>query len=328
MTTDQQKGNYTRALYVDIAALIELGPVLPPAPEVGARDDGVGLFYRGQVNCLFGDPESGKTLIAQTTASDELFRDGSVLIIDLDHNGAQATVSRFQAFGVSTDVLSDPARFRYSEPGDADDIAGLVADARLWEPTVVIIDSLGELLPVYGASSNSADDFTRVHSVAIKPFATIGASVILIDHLAKGSESRSYGATGTAAKKRAIGGTLLRVNVTESFSPGNGGKAEIVLSKDRHGGLRRVCPIGEREPLAARFHLIDRDGALNWRYYSPAPGEQPSRQGQSQPGDLEALSALTPPPASVRDVKERMKWGTDKAREVFKLWQETSERAA
>ena len=62
---------------------------------------------------------------------------------------------------------------------------------------MVILDSLGEILPLFRANSNSADDFTTVHAEVIKPLTRNGASVLVVDHLAKNADSRSFGPTGT-----------------------------------------------------------------------------------------------------------------------------------
>ncbi len=322
---------YTPSLYCDVKTLLERGPIQPPAPEYGARADGVGIFYRGMVNSLIGDPESGKTWIALTAAADVLFTGGSVLIVDLDHNGPQAIVSRLRAFGVPEATLIDPGLFRYTEADDIASMSGVVDDATKWGPDFVVIDSVGELLPMYGANSNSADDFTRVHAAAIKPFALAGACAVLIDHQAKGSDSRSFGATGTAAKKRAISGTLLRVTIDKPFTPGSGGVAEITLVKDRHGGLRAHCS-RDREPLVGRFVMTDHDGALNWSIHAPEAGERPKQSikvdGASEDQLLQKLSELSPPPTSVRDIKTRCAWGTGKASAAWQLWQEQEGKAA
>lgn len=322
---EQPRTGYTASLYCNVGQLIIEGLIAPPAPEYGRRSDGVGVFYKKTVNSLIGDPESGKTWIALTTGADVLFNGGSFLVIDLDHNGPEATVSRLQAMGVSSETLSDPQRFRYCQPEDAIEIAGILHDAREWLPDFVLIDSAGELLPIYGANSNSADDFTRVHSVAIKPFAALGACVVLVDHQSKGSDSRTYGATGTAAKKRAVSGTLLRVTIDEPFTPGAGGRAEITLIKDRHGGLRSHCS-RDREPLVGHFKMTDWNGALDWTIKAPEEGERPTKShkidGASEDELLKTLDGLQPEPFSVRDVKDRCGWGTNKASAAWKLWQE------
>ncbi|MEU9805174.1 hypothetical protein [Mycobacterium sp. NPDC050853] len=107
---------------------------------------------------------------------------------------------------------------------------------------MVTIDSLGEVLPLFGANSNNADDFTKVHATVISPLAKAGAAVLAVDHLPGNADSRQYGPTGTNAKNRAVGGTSVRVTNSRPFVPGQGGAATLELFKDRHGGIRQHLP--------------------------------------------------------------------------------------
>jgi hypothetical protein len=99
-------------LYVDIGALIDGGLPDPPAPSVLARADGVCAFYAGEVNMLFGEPETGKTWIALVALAEVLTSGGSGLVVDLDHNGAVSTITRLLALGVPEEILIDATRFR------------------------------------------------------------------------------------------------------------------------------------------------------------------------------------------------------------------------
>lgn len=316
--------SFTSEHYADVSELIDRGGVAPVVPTVGRRDDGIGLLYPAAVNTFVGLPESGKTLAALAIGADVLEAGGSLLILDLDHNGARATVSRLVAMGVDDLVLRNPDRFRYASPEDAEAYGVIVQDCAGWQPTLVLIDSVGELLPLFGANSNSPDDFTRVHSDAVKPFAVQGAAVLLIDHLAKNTESQAFGATGTAAKKRVIGGISLRCTAIKPFKPGEGGIAQLTINKDRHGGLRAASPSEDREPLAAKFILTDRGGDLTWRFAAPEVGERAVIGGVVE-ADVQALCELTPPPRSQRDVKERMGWGSARALETLAEWRRRGE---
>lgn len=316
--------SYTPAAYVNVADILEKGDVKPPSPTVGRRSDGVGLFYREQVNLVFGDPESGKTLLAQCAAADELLQGRGVLIMDLDHNGAAATVARFISMGVDETILRDPDAFRYCQPEDADHLATVVREAITWRPSIVLLDSLGELLPMFGASSNSPDDFTRVHAAVIKPLTKSGAAIVVVDHLPKNRESQAFGSTGTTAKKRAIGGTSLRVTIQEPFRPGIGGRAQVTLNKDRHGGLRAACPTEDREPIAATFKLWNVNGDMCWRFIPPAHDEHPVLRGVME-ADITALSEMSPPPKSQRDVKDKQGWGSARALDALREWRRRGE---
>lgn len=305
------------SLFADVAAFLDGGLPEPPPRVVCTRDDGERLFYAGQVNYIFGDPESGKTFLALAATAEALRRTRRAAVVDMDHNGLGATLTRLMSLGAPLDALRSPDRFLYLEPEDAQHLVDGVAALREWRPAVVVVDSMGELLPLLGLSSNQPDDFTVAHGKILKPLAMAGASVLAIDHLAKNADSRAAGPTGTNAKRRAIGGVSLRVSVTEPFTPGHGGRASLLVHKDRHGGLRAVCPIPEgREAFAGTFVLEEHDGTTTWRIHAPTNKATDNRVA----ADADALDHLDPPPSSVADVRRRMPWGTDRARVALAEW--------
>jgi hypothetical protein len=258
-------------LYVDIAALLDGELPEPPKPALLTRTDGHALLYAGRVNALFGDPETGKTFVAEV-ACVEALRDGRKgLFMDLDHNGVEAVVANLLLLGAPPRVLRDRNRFRYCDPDDSSDVRAVVEDCLAWRPAVAVIDSLGELLPMMGMSSNDGDEYTVANARVLQPLADAGAAVITIDHLAKNFNSRTIGPVGTGAKRRALGGASIRVKIGRQFIPGKGGSAHLIINKDRHGGVRKNCPSGEREPLAGTFVMDEPDanGAVGWRIIAP-----------------------------------------------------------
>jgi len=306
-------------LYADIGAHLDGDDVGTPEPDFAICTDGLGLFYAGQINILMGDPEGGKTLLAQAGAVQALNAGQRVAMIDCDHNGIAATVARLLDLGASEAALRSPATFRYCDPDDADHVAAVVRDLRVWTPHVVIVDSIGELLPMYGANSNNADEYTGVNRAVLVPLARVGAAVIGIDHLAKNPESRQMGATGTGAKKRTVGGTALRVTVTETFAPGKGGAAHVTIVKDRHGGLRANRPTGDREPLAATFRIHPHGRSERFALIAPDAGDRnPSEAAPLE--DVGALSALDPAPMTVEEARERMHWRKDRAAKAMRAF--------
>lgn len=310
---DTSGQSVSNPLYADVASLLDGTMPDPPAPEILSRTDGNSLFYAGQFNLVFGDPESGKTWVALAAVAQTLREGGSALVLDLDHNGPHATVQRLLMLGAPVDALRSPALFRYVEPDDAMHLADVIADVIPWRPDVTVLDSIGELIPLFGMSSNSPDDFTSVHAQVMKPLvAKAGTALVAIDHLAKNSESRALGSTGTAAKRRAIGGVSLRVKVADAFTPGKGGACLLTIHKDRHGGLRAVSPAEDKEPVAGTFRLSTVDGATTWSVHAPAGGERNPDEA-ADPADLAALRALDPAPRSVRDARERLGWNTQRA---------------
>lgn len=290
------------AEYIDAAAILA-GDFNPPVPTRGGkREDGLHLLYPASVNGLVGDPETGKTLIATACAADELYQGGSVLWLDLDHNGPSATLTRFRRYGIPEDVLVDSTRFRLAIPEDAPALLAIVADAANWRPTVAVLDSVGEMLPMFGASSNSADEYTSVNQQTLVKLARYGAAVLGLDHMAKGTDSRAYGAGGTVAKKRAIDGAYLRVTTEGGFSKGVGGRADLSIIKDRHGALREASGPG-REPRLAVFTLEDRQGAQHWTFNIPAAQAAVADDFDTL---LAQVLAMNPPPSGYRAIKSAL----------------------
>lgn len=308
-------------LYGDVAALLAGGIPPPPEPVLLRRDDGRSIFYKAKVNVLFGDPECGKTWIALAAIVEALGRGIKSVFIDLDHNGMAEVVTRLLLLGATPAQLSDQALFRYAEPEDEEQLIRVVQDMRTWLPGVAVVDSLGELMPILGLSSNSPDDYTTANRRVLTPMATAGAVVIGIDHLPKDDSAREKGQTGTAAKKRTINGVSLRVTVHEQFTPGLGGSASMSIAKDRPGGLRAVCPANSKNPPAGRFVMIAYpDGTASWRVTQPkSTDEAPDAVSAA---DLAELDGLDPPPKSKRDVQDRCKWGSDRAQKAITRWRE------
>ncbi|QIP41097.1 hypothetical protein G9444_3853 [Rhodococcus erythropolis] len=197
---------------------------------------------------------------------------------------------------------------------------------RTWRPSVAVVDSIGELLPLFGSNSNSADDFTTVHTRVLKPLARTGACVLAVDHLAKGQDSRAHGPGGTAAKRRAIGGVSLRVKVKDAFTPGKGGSAYLSVNKDRHGGLREHCPTGDREPLAGIFSLLAfSDGILEWEVKAPKDSDR-NPEESAPPGDVAQVAALDPAPETVDEAQTALRWGRQRTSRAVKAWRESESR--
>ena len=255
-------------LFSDIGALLDGTLPDPPKPVVLQRTDCHALFYRRKPNTLFGDPEDGKTWIALAACAETLRAGGNALFIDLDHNGMQAITANLLMLGAPPEALRSQRTFRHCEPDSEGKVLNAVATGHFWAPDVVIIDSIGELLPLFGADSNSADQYTAVTNRILLPFSKTDACVISIDHLAKASDSRAYGPGGTMAKRRMPGGASIRVKKGRQFTPGKGGSAKLFIHKDRHGGLRKHCPPGESKKLARSCLTHRTKTAVPVAYYS------------------------------------------------------------
>ncbi|WP_210651323.1 DnaB-like helicase N-terminal domain-containing protein [Nocardioides sp. SYSU D00065] len=214
-------------------------PVIPP-PVYVRRDDGTALFYKGKVNGVFGDPEGGKTWLAQLAIVEALNAGQRAAMIDVDHNGPDHTAARLILLGARMEHLADADRFRYYEPEDGEELTAAVHELATWAPDVLVIDSLGEIFPMLGVNTNDTDEMTSAMRLVCSKPAHAGACVITVDHLPKSADARSTGyAIGSIAKKRMIRGAYLRVEARTKPMPGGIGKISLRIEKDTSGELRR-----------------------------------------------------------------------------------------
>jgi hypothetical protein len=74
------------ARYSDFAALLEGRLPEPPKPTILTRQDGHSIFYKREINYIYGDPGIGKTWAALAAVSEALCNGGKALFIDLGTN--------------------------------------------------------------------------------------------------------------------------------------------------------------------------------------------------------------------------------------------------
>lgn len=229
----------------DLAWILTGKPPAQAPPVYCVRTDGHALFYPGKVNGIFGDPECGKTWIAQTAGIEALNAGDTFAMIDVDHNGPDHTAARLMLLGARLEDLADPEKFRYYEPEDADQLKAAVLDVTRRRPAVLVIDSLGEVLPMLGVKSVDNDEITNALRLVCTPPAVAGSCVITIDHLPKSAEARVTGyAIGGTAKKRIMRGSYIRAEARTQPAPGQIGRITLRIEKDTIGELRKVTPGG------------------------------------------------------------------------------------
>lgn len=268
-------------------------PVIPP-PVYLRRADGNALFYAGRVNGLFGDPESAKTWIALSAVLEGLQDDGRGAFIDVDHNGSDLLASHLLRLGADPKHVGDPDHFRYYAPDDAIELRAAIAELVAWKPAVAVLDSMGELLPMLGLSSNDNDEITAALRALSIPLADAGTCVITIDHLPKNSEARSSGyAIGGIAKRRAVDGAYLHATARRKPAPGALGKITLQISKDRPGKLREIATgdyagtyvLDSRNPDASTGVVeIHSDSTADGQFRPTGYMEKVSRYVEANPG--------------------------------------------
>ncbi len=216
---------------VDFSVVEESSP-----PEFLYRTDGVGMFYRGQLNELHGASESGKSWIALAAAA-RAIRDGERAGM-IDFESDMGTIlERLRLLGLSEQEIAE--RFDYfrpdmSRPVDYSSLHGI-------EYGVLIIDGITMAIAnAEGASTLGNDAVAKLYRESFHALATnTGAAVILVDHVTK-ADGKSRFALGAVAKLNAITGASYLVQAG-AFGRGMTGRIRLWVAKDRPGYLGAHC---------------------------------------------------------------------------------------
>jgi hypothetical protein len=213
-----------------------------PHPEVGQRADGLHLFYKKAVNALFGDSNSAKSYIALLFAKQEMERGNRVVYIDLESSG-HSVVARLKAYGVDPAMGKD--RFIYIKPvgpyRDAERLflEAVVAEA---EPSLVVIDTMGEGLAIQDANSYDEKDVTSWMQSVPAPIAAMGPAVLLVDHVGNSDEAKTR-QVGSFRKRAAVSGAAYSADMTVPHAKGREGQTLLTCRKDREGWFANGQPV-------------------------------------------------------------------------------------
>lgn len=212
-----------------------------PGPVVLARDDGVHLLYRGKVNGLLGESESGKSWVALHAAEQTVTAGGHVLYVDFE-DGARGVTGRMRALGAKPSDLRE--RFAYVSPEEG---LGVLAEADLdaalaeREWALIVVDGFNMAMTLLGLDLLSNTDVGLFFARVLRRLSRTGAAVLYVDHVPKNAEARGKGGIGAQQKRALTDGAALRVEVTEAFGRGQTGRLKLTVDKDRPGHVRGVA---------------------------------------------------------------------------------------
>jgi len=224
---------------------VDLGPVLdgsycPATPTVGARDDGIGLFYPNRVHSVAGETESAKSWLMMLQAKVEMARGNAVAYIDFEDDEG-GVVSRLLALGAKREDLRE--RFAYLRPeqpirglGNQDDLKQILGDLR---PTLAVLDGVTEAMTLHGLDPLSNKDAAAFGRLVPRYIAEHGPAVVALDHVTKSTEGRGRYAIGAVHKLNGLNGSALLMQNRTPFGVGRTGRSSVLVSKDRPGQVRR-----------------------------------------------------------------------------------------
>jgi len=218
---------------VDVLAALE-GRTSAPEPTILVRADGVGLFYPGSPNLIYGDSGRGKGWVCCVALAQEIEAGHNVMYLDLEDTIGSIS-ARLQILGLEPGQIAKHLTYRHpSDPADPVAIDALIETCKEREITLVVIDSLGEAFALDGINENNdAEVGPWISRVARRIANRSGAAVIMVDHSTKSQEYRLH--PSGSKRKRAAAEAAYLVEPLRDLVKGRGGALKLITAKDRHG---------------------------------------------------------------------------------------------
>jgi hypothetical protein len=156
---------------IDLSTYLD-GTHKPAVPTLLARTDGVCLLYPGLIHSLHGESESGKSLVAQYLAAQQIMASNHVLFIDFESDAATVT-ERLLMLGATPQAIEES--FHYIRPEvDPRETPELPAWHAMLERSYVlaVIDGVTDSLGVFGYSTKDNDQVATWMRLLPKTIAT------------------------------------------------------------------------------------------------------------------------------------------------------------
>lgn len=268
------------------------GIELPPTPTVFQREDGQGLFYRGAVNDLHGEPGCGKSMIAQIATAQELKQGHDVIYIDYE-DSARNVVKRLLLLGVTGEAIVTHLHYvrPSAKPSSPTSLDGWRETLQYADTaTLAIIDGVTSCLAYAGLDSNSGDDIAAWYNTMPRLISACGPAVVLIDHVVKSKDNRGRYAGGSMQKLALIDGISYSVDMTKPVGKGVRGTIVIKSGKDRISEIEEHCAVnwssnGSHLREAARIEINSTDPKL-MHVTITRPNMMPSEDRQTKRDDF------------------------------------------
>lgn len=219
---------------VDLAPFLD-GSWSPPKPDVLRRTDGLGLFYRGNVNWLHGASGTAKTFIMLQAAVDEIHDGRHVVWVHYEDPDPSKLTDRLHRYGLTVEQITNQFHVLLPRGEPATYGMGWVLDlVDQVGADLVIMDSIGEALNAEGIQEKEDAEVGRWLLNVARAVADAGHTFVGIDHSTLAGPGR-LDASGTKRKRTAVTGAGYVSEVITAPTKTRPGTFRITCSKDRLG---------------------------------------------------------------------------------------------
>jgi len=222
---------------------VDLGPYLSgeieaEKPTIAEVLPGRFLLYKGRINEIHSEPGLGKSNVAIAATNAVLAAGGVVLYIDPEDT-PQGFCRRALLLGGTPAFIGE--RVKYLHNPTIEELSTAQAWARQNKPDLVILDGMAESLVAAGMNEDSNTEVLQFLRDSIRPFADLGAAVLLCDHVTKSQDSRGRFARGAGSKLGRYDGAVFVIESGKAYTPEESGFVRLRVAKDRNGGVGVRC---------------------------------------------------------------------------------------
>jgi hypothetical protein len=199
-----------------------------------------GVFYKGCINEVHGESESGKSWLVLFVTAQELKAGHCVAYVDYEDDEG-SVYKRLMLLGVTEEVLRGDL-FRYHRPnGPMTDTERTSFLESATHAETVVFDGVTEGMSLEGLDGRIEKDVATWHAKATKDLAHSGTCVIVIDHVPHDGNRT----IGSQHKRACISGVSYAVEAVQPIGTNERGRLRLRVAKDRPASIRRECPAGK-----------------------------------------------------------------------------------
>jgi hypothetical protein len=193
-----------------------------------------GFLLADRLIWLFGEPETGKSLLAYEAGVRELRAGRSVVLFDAEA-GESDIGSKLRALGARATELARVAIFDVSGVDFLSNPAWPLARCKEVGARLAVFDSAAPLLAGAGLNENQPAEVGPFIAAVWLPMARAGVCTVVIDHVTKGDPHSRYPIAAGSKLQRAD--LAYRASAPEPFARGQSGRLRLKCTKDRSGWI-------------------------------------------------------------------------------------------